>query len=158
MDPNKLLQEIRTTRTAGITYLVVYEKPTHSEWELSVLQFFPMAGALPDNFKDSLIKVDTSKLARDILTELLHHDLAYDAEITSLEKARSLADAFISLFSSQAVYFSNSTWNKNEYKGADMNFELGLSSWTSLTDETFDSGIIICDTDKIGIAWFADED
>lgn len=158
MDPNKLLQEITATRTCGHVYLAIYEKPIHTEWESSVLEHLPIIGTSVEDFKASLLKVDTHELARDILTELLHHNLAYGVEITSLKKARSLAFAFVSLFSSQAVYFSNSTWNKNEYSETSKNFELGQTAWTPLTEATFDSGIIICDTDQVGIAWFADED
>jgi hypothetical protein len=56
------------------------------------------------------------------------------------------------------LYFSNSTWNENECAVPAKGFELGLSCWAPLTELTFDSGIIICDNSRIGIAWFSDDD
>ncbi|MDO7887123.1 hypothetical protein [Hymenobacter cheonanensis] len=158
MTTSELLQEITASRDCGNVYLTIYEKSIDFEWESSVLEHLQTTCIPADNFKASLTRIGTSKLARDILTELLHHDLAYGTEIIPRGKASSLAGAFISLFSEQAVYFSNSTWNKNEYCEATKYFELGQTSWTSFTEATFDSGLIVCDTDKIGIAWFADED
>ena len=158
MVTSELLQHITANRDCRNVYLTFYEKPLNSEWQLSVLNYLQMTQISADDFRASLIKISTSKVARGILTELLHHDLAYGAEVMSLEKAREFAAAFISLFSEQALYFSNSTWNKNEYREASANFELGQTSWNSFTEATFDSGLIICDTEKIGIAWFADED
>lgn len=158
MTTSELLQEITVNRDCGNIYLAVYEKPIDFEWELSVFERLQTIRISADDFKSSLTRISTNKLARNILTELLHHDLAYGAEIISLEKANSLASAFISLFSEQAVYFSNSTWNKNQYCEASKHFELGQTSWTSFTEATFDSGLIIWDTDQIGVAWFADED
>lgn len=89
---------------------------------------------------------------------LLHKDMAYEVELMPVDKASLFTDKFFSLFSKQALYFSNSSWNENEYSGADKDFEFGLSSWAPLTELTFDSGIIICDNSKIDIIWFSDAD
>jgi hypothetical protein len=158
MELSELLQAIRDARIYGVAYLAVYEIPAHSKWELSVFDKLSIPEISAEEFIESLIEIGNSKLASSILTSLLHKDLAYDAEITPLEQADLLANAFISNFSNKAMYFSNSTWNKNEYKESNRNHELGLSSWTSFTEATFDSGIIIHDNSRIGIAWFADED
>lgn len=158
MEISELLHEIEASRIYGVVELFVYQKPTSSKWEEAVIEYFPMAGVSAEIFKESLIEIASSKLDCDILVRLLHQDLAYDVEIMPLKKATSFANRFFSIFSSEAAYFSNSTWNKNEYSTTENNFEFGLSSWTSLTDATFDSGIIVCDGDRIGIAWFADED
>ena len=164
MDLKKLSEEIKNVRIYGTTYLAVYKKSARSEWEQSFFEHFPnfkyvlKAEASVESFIKSLIKISDKKLACDIITILIHQDLAYDAEMIPLEEAALLANKFFSLFSNQAAYFFNSTWNEHEHSQVDKDFKLGLSSWTSLTEATFDSGIIICDNDKIGIAWFADED
>jgi hypothetical protein len=158
MELTELLQAIRDARIYGVAYLAVYEIPAHSEWKLSVFEKLSIPEISAEYFIDSLVEIGNSSLASSILTSLLHKDLAYDAEMIPLEQANLLANAFISTFSNQATYFSNSTWNNNEYKEGNRNHELGLSSWTSFTEATFDSGIIIYDDNRIGIAWFADED
>ncbi|TDN38142.1 hypothetical protein A8B98_25440 [Hymenobacter sp. UV11] len=144
--------------------MVIYEKPIPDEWEKFVLKQFPNFECIPasktsvESFKKALIEISDRETACNILARLLHQDLAYDAEIMPLEEAKLFADKLFSLFSNQTAYFSNSTWNEHEYSQVNNDFKLGLSSWTSFTEATFDSGIIICDIDKIGIAWFADED
>jgi hypothetical protein len=158
MELTELLQAIRDARIYGVAYLAVYEIPAHSKWELSVFEKLSIPEISAEEFIESLIEIGNNKLDISIITSLLHKDLAYNAEIIPLEQANLLANAFISTFSNQATYFSNSTWNKNEYKEGNRNHELGLSSWTSFTEATFDSGIIIHDNNRIGIAWFADED
>lgn len=158
MELNELLQTIRDARIYGVTYLAVYEKPAYSKWELLVFEKLSVPEISAEEFMKSLIEINNSQLASSILTNLLHKDLAYDTEILSLEQANLLANAFISTFSNQARYFSNSTWNENEYNKANRDLKCGLRSWTPFTEATFDSGIIICDNDRVGIAWFADED
>jgi hypothetical protein len=158
MELTELLQAIRDARIYGFAYLIVYEKPAHSKWELSVFEKLSIPEISAEEFIESLVEIGNNRLASSILTSLLHKDLAYDAEMIPLEQANLLANAFISNFSNQARYFSNSTWNKNEYKEGNRSYELGLSSWTPFTEATFDSGVIIYDNNRIGIAWFADED
>jgi hypothetical protein len=162
MELTELLQAIRDARIFGVAYLAVYEIPAHSKWELFVFEKLSIPEISAEEFIESLIEIGNSKLAISILTSLLYKDLAYNAEIIPLEQANLLANAFISTFSTQATYFSNSTWNKNEYRDeyreGNRNHELGLSSWTPFTEATFDSGVIIYDNNRIGIAWFADED
>jgi hypothetical protein len=158
MELTELLQAIRDARIYGVVYLAVHEIPAHSKWELSVFNKLSIPEISAEEFMESLIEIGNSKLASSILTSLLHKDLAYDAEIIPLEQANLLANAFISTFSNKATYFSNLTWDKNEYKEGNRNYELGLSSWTPFTEATFDSGVIIYENNRIGIAWFADED
>ena len=158
MNSLELLQEMQEARWCGINHFAVYDSSLHTPWELIILKNLPSIKISLESFKDAMLKIENQELAKNILTSLLHEDMAYGVEVMPLEKARILTSKFFSLFSSQALCFSNSTWNKNEYAVPAKDFELGLSSWTSLTELTFDSGIIICDNSKIGIIWFSDDD
>ncbi|MFD1874663.1 hypothetical protein [Hymenobacter bucti] len=159
MELNSSLDFLEKAKTlCSAVCLVVYERLADTNWESSVFEHIPIHEVSLEAFKKSLIEISNSILARDILTTLLHQDLAYSVEIMPIEEASLFAEKFCFLFSDQAIYYSNSTWNNKEYTNSAGDFELGLSSWASLTAATFDSGIIICDSDKIGIAWFQAED
>lgn len=84
--------------------------------------------------------------------------MAYEAELMPFDKANKFANEFCSLFSEQAFFLSNSSWKTNRNYDISDNSKLNFESWTPLTEATFDSGIIVCDIDKVGIAWFEDED
>jgi hypothetical protein len=158
MDSLELLREMQEARWCGINHFALYDNPTGVEWQSLLFEKIPTVLTSLADFKESFQEIDNVELAKNILTNLLYEDMAYSTKIMSLEKARIFTNNFFSLFSSQALYFSNSTWNENEYSGPDKDFELGLSSWAPLTALTFDSGIVICDNSKIGIIWFSDDD
>jgi hypothetical protein len=153
-----VLKEMQEARWCGINHFAVYGNSLHTEWELIIFKNLPATTILLEYFKDHIQEIENRELAEGILASLLHKDMAYSVEIMTLERARILTKKFFSLFSSHALYFSNSTWNENEYAVPANGFELGLSSWAPLTELTFDSGIIICDNNRIGIAWFSDDD
>jgi hypothetical protein len=157
MNSLQLLQEMQEARWGGVNHLSLYDTPVGIEWQSLLFERMPTNVASLKDFKESFLKIDDVALAKNILTALLHKDLAYGMELMPLDRASLFTDRFFSLFSSQALYFSNSTWNQNEYKPAE-DFKFGFSSWWSLTELTFDSGIIICDNSKIGVVWFSDDD
>ena len=142
----------------GINHFAVYDSPLHTEWELIIFENLPTTTISLEYFKDHIQEIENRELAEGILASLLHKDIAYSVEIMALEKAKVLTKKFFSLFSSHALYFSNSTWNENEHAVPAKGFKLGLSSWSPLTELTFDSGIIICDDNIVGIAWFSNDD
>jgi len=148
---------MQEARWCGINHFSLYDNPVGIEWQSLLFERIPTNIASLKDFKESFREIDDVALAKNILTTLLHKDLAYGVELMPLDKAGLFTDRFFSLFSSQALYFSNSVWNENEYT-PDKAFEFGLSSWAPLTELTFDSGIVICDNSKIGIIWFSDDD
>jgi hypothetical protein len=154
----EVLQEMREAGVYGINHFALYDNLPHTTWEVVIFENLPTTTISLDYFKEHIQEIENRELAESILVSLLHKDMAYSVEMMTLEKARILTRKFFSLFSSHALYFSNSTWNENEYAVPAKAFELGLSSWAPLTELTFDSGIIICDNNRIGIAWFSDDD
>jgi hypothetical protein len=158
MNTNKLLQEMQEGIWCGISHFEIYDNAVDIEWQSLLFERIPTIITSVEDFKNSFLEIDNVELAKAILTALLHKGMLHSMELMPLDKANLLADKFFSLFSKQALYFSNSTWNENEYAGPDKDFEFGLSSYAPLTELTFDSGIVICDNSKIGIIWFSEDD
>lgn len=90
--------------------------------------------------------------AIEVLKAVLHKDMAYGVKIMSSEKAKNLANAFISEFDDEAVFYTNGEFGKPR-----TNPTIGLS-WSPATDATFDTGVIVLSNGVIGCAWFEDED
>lgn len=172
MDTELLFQEIRQKYEAGV-HLVTINRLGNATVEESLarasgqMPFFTWPYAERDNetssvtatgIRRSLDQVPTRAIAFQILSHLLHKSMAYGVEVLPLEDANRLAAHFVSLFDNDAQYYSNSAWNTNKYSNDSTTFVLGLSGWNPCTDATFDSGIIIADSNNIGIAWFEDED
>lgn len=174
MDIIALLKHIEEKRDCGTVHLLAFDRQHNLSWEESIIEkskiipFFSWnsiwfyrknkKGILEqpvsiDEVRDKKLfkEINDRASAVAILTQLLHKDMAYGSEIMPIEDARNLASNFISLFDPESKYYSNSTWNKNEYGK-------NISGWNPLTEATFDSGIIVVDKNKIGIAWFEDED
>ena len=158
MNTDKLLQEMREAIWSGISHFEIYDNEVDVEWQSLLFKRIPTIITSLEDFKNSFLEIDNVELAKAILTALLHKPMGHNMELMPLDKANLLVDRFFSLFSKQALYFSNSTWNENEYAGPDKDFALGLSSYAPLTELTFDSGIVICDNSKIGIIWFSEDD
>ncbi|HYG53450.1 MAG TPA: hypothetical protein VD905_21325 [Flavobacteriales bacterium] len=76
-------------------------------------------------FVSAIEEITIHDLPYFILKHLLHYDMAYQAEMMTEEDAKFMAMNFIGMFEKDARFYSNSTWNKNEYSGG--NVELGLS-------------------------------
>lgn len=87
--------------------------------------------------------------AMEILTFILTRDLAYNGRVMKDSKAREIVYSFINLFGNKIRFFTNSSYNLEEYR---------LESWNEITEATFDSGIIAIDNNYIGIIWMMDED
>jgi hypothetical protein len=158
MNSLEVLNEMQETMWCGINHFALYDNLPQTAWEVIIFENLPTTTISLEYFKDHIKEIENRELAEGILASLLHKDIAYSVEIMTLEKAIILTKKFFSLFSSHAIYFSNSTWNENEHAIPAKSFELGLSSWAPLTELTFDSGIIICDDNRVGIAWFSNDD
>ena len=99
----------------------------------------------------ALNRVD-QQLAERIAALVLSQDLAYGIQLMPLTDAARLAAAFMELFAGSMVgCFTNADFSE---KGG----RLSLSTWTPLTDATFDTGIIVLSTEHVGCLWVQDED
>lgn len=160
MTLSDLISDIQTKRRCGRVSIQILDRSYSKDWEEELFEkikkdFLSQEMSLED-FKKNLDKV-TRNIASQIIISLLHKDMAYEAKIMKMSEAKEFANHFFSFFDKDALYYSNSDWNKNKYS-KDEKFKFGLGAYNPLTDSTFDSGVIICDSKKIGIAWFQDED
>lgn len=174
MNINELLAIIEEKRDCGVVHVLVFDRQRDLSWEEAIIEkskeipFFSWNSiwfyrknkkgieeqpVSIDEVRDKKLfkEITDSASAVAILSQLLHKDMAYGSEIMPLEEARNLASGFISLFDATSNYYSNSTWHQHESGG-------NIRAWAPLTEATFDSGIIVVDNHKIGIAWFEDED
>ena len=107
----------------------------------------------------------SEKTAEWILSQLLEVDLAYRARLMERSEARSLACEFIRLVSNGETnakngqgcrYFTNGCI----VEGPSMFTIDGkeMVGWQPATDATFDTGIIMATSRRIGLVWAEDED
>jgi hypothetical protein len=89
-----------------------------------------------------------ARAATDLATRVLHQDLAYGASVMSLDVATALARRFLDFFGDQAAFVTNGTFGANGSGG----------SWASLTDATFDTGVVAVSAGRVGLLWVEDED
>ncbi|NTX26099.1 hypothetical protein HT746_02880 [Burkholderia pyrrocinia] len=82
-------------------------------------------------------KIDEST-ARYFIAEVLHRDQAYRAELMTVAQAEQLTAEFLDQFGVQAQYFTN--------------------NWCSVTDATFDAGVLVIGALLSGCLWVEDED
>lgn len=89
--------------------------------------------------------------ARNLITYILSKDLAYENSLSSEPIAFELCDYFFHCFTDDPVYDTN----------ADVDVQSGgvrLSSWSPITQATFDAGLVVIDKKKIDMIWVEDED
>jgi len=113
-------------------------------------QFLSEIGFKPVEIKGNWERIDKTQAQR-ILEYTLSFDMAYDTELNTKPKAKSLSCYFLSEFQNDAVYFTNGYFEEDagSYR---------LRGWTPITDSTFDTGILAIDKYKIGILWAEDND
>jgi hypothetical protein len=91
--------------------------------------------------------------ARDILTGILHRDLAYGTRVISLAKAEELAGAFMERFDKpETRFFTNGEFKRDAGAG------LVLAGWNPATTATFDTGILALSPTDSACVWVVDED
>jgi hypothetical protein len=88
--------------------------------------------------------------ARELVTHILHKDLAYMLEVMPRAEATTLADAFIAAVPEPCTYLTNATW--------DVAPEVKLTSWDPVSESTFDAGVICVGAEAIVLIWVEDED
>ncbi|MBD2254255.1 hypothetical protein [Nostoc parmelioides] len=87
--------------------------------------------------------------AEKILAFVLTKDLAYSSKIMAIEEAEKISTKMFNFFPNPCKFFTNAVF-ANNYSA--------LSAWDSLTDATFDTGIIFVSATLIGMLWVKDED
>ena len=100
------------------------------------------------------VRLDRDGATR-VLLRVLQQDLAYDSSVMQFEEADRLAQAFLAHVGTGAVYFTNGSWVETwqpREPGA-----IGLT-WKSLSEATFDAGVLAVGEHVAAILWVEDED
>ncbi|BAY34772.1 hypothetical protein NIES2107_66790 [Nostoc carneum NIES-2107] len=87
--------------------------------------------------------------AQKIVVFVLKKDLAYSAKIMPTEEAEKISTKILNLFANPCRFFTNAVF-VNDYSA--------LSAWDSLTNSTFDTGILVVNSTMMGMLWVKDED
>jgi hypothetical protein len=156
MNKDEIINQIIRKRAAGDKHVMILDRRGSATVEEMLLE---NSNVLPFTWHDIVfyrengkkvneqpITVDEVKtclrivpvvMGLSMLASLLHKDMAYEHELMPLKDAEKLASKFVGIFDSDADIYTNTC---------------------SLTDSTFDSGLIIIDKTRFAIVWFEDED
>ena len=112
--------------------------------------FLKELGLKPKRIKGNWKQIDQS-MAKKILEYILSMDMAYDIELETKPLANMLSNYFLNEFLSNAMYYTNGDFDEDDgfFK---------LRAWRSITDSTFDTGVLVIDKNNIGILWAEDND
>jgi hypothetical protein len=96
-----------------------------------------------------------------LLQHLLSTDMAYNTHLRDQVISEKWAREYVGAFDRNSVLLTN--WHVYESGGFALWQEAAdgcrsLSRGQSITDATFDSGVVCFDDQRIGIIWFTDED
>jgi hypothetical protein len=97
-------------------------------------------------------------MAERILVSFMHREMAYNCRCIPLQEAKQLAQQFLEAFPPEETqFFTNASFE--ERVDPDNGYALlKISSWNSITDATFETGVIAISPAIQGIFWFEDED
>jgi hypothetical protein len=101
---------------------------------------------------DKLYRETDMEMARAIVVNVLHRDLAYGNRLISLGRAEELATQVLQRFASGARFYTNAEFKHGAAAA------LVLSRWDPATASTFDTGVIILGASESACVWVADED
>jgi hypothetical protein len=102
---------------------------------------------------DKLYRETDMEMARAIVVNVLHRDLAYGNRLISLGRAEELATQVMQRFVEGGTRFYTNAEFKHGAAAA-----LVLSRWDPATTSTFDTGVIILGASESACVWVADED
>lgn len=136
-------RDIPIARTVGVSRCT-YAHTFNTDLNY-ILLLFGLLPKIADLMAISAIK------AEGILATLLWKDMAYSAEIISLEYAQQLARHFVMTQKAGTKFFSNADWQ------ASLDHSNGFG-WTPFTDATYDGGVIAVGSNYASCIWFEDED
>lgn len=146
----ELATEVKVKRRCGVVHctlasLEVLGLGTHST-AASVVRALGLRGPDEGYENTALIRI-TAEVARSVIEGLLTKDLAYGSDILPAEDANFLATTFLS-------YFPGGTF----YTNGELALPGQVATWTSMTDATFDAGVLAMTNDNAGLLWVEDED
>ncbi|MFD9627422.1 hypothetical protein [Peribacillus muralis] len=118
--------------------------------EIAKELFLKELGLKPKRIKGNWKQIDQS-IAKKILEYILSMDMAYDIELETKPLANMLSNYFLNEFLSNAIYYTNGDFDEDD------GF-FRLRGWQSITDSTFDTGVLVIDKNNIGILWAEDND
>jgi hypothetical protein len=102
---------------------------------------------------DKLYRETDMEMARAIVVNVLHRDLAYGNRLISLGRAEELASQVMQRFAGAGVrYYTNAEFKHGAAAA------LVLSRWDPATNASFDTGVIILGASESACVWVADED
>lgn len=87
--------------------------------------------------------------AQQIIAFIITHDLAYSRVIMSLKEAEQILVKLSHFFSDRCKFFTNALFTDNYSR---------IREWDSITQATFDTGLISLCHNEITILWVKDED
>lgn len=142
-----IADEIIAARNCGVVHCGL---SSHVSLSLSQLASEFELAPEPANYRE----IDAAS-ARWLMEMILNQDMAYNAEIMPADRARGLADRFLSQFREQeARFFTNGSFH--EKRGPKLTWS-GVS-WNPATQATFDTGVLILGPQCSGCLWVEDED
>lgn len=94
-----------------------------------------------------------AELARQILVNLLHRDLAYGNRLLSLARAEELAGQVMQRFADPGIRFLTNARFRQGAAAA-----LVMSHWDPATASTFDTGVLMLGTGESGCVWVAEDE
>ncbi len=84
--------------------------------------------------------------AESVAVSILHRDLAYGAVVMVKEQAEDFATRMLDSVSPVRACFTNGSW------------DTARDAWLSITDSTFDAGVVCVGADRAVLLWVEDED
>src|SRR6187551_26163 len=111
------------------------------------------AAAFGLNDDEKLYRETDMEMARAIVVNVLHRDLAYGNRLIALGRAEELASQVMQRFAQGGARFYTNAEFKHGAAAA-----LVLSRWDPATTSTFDTGVIILSDSESACVWVADED
>lgn len=156
MDTSELEALVNERRDSGAAILRIFDDPTPLGLDLTQ-QCKLLAEKCGFETSGKLREIDLPK-AEKILISFMHREMAYDCRCIPLLEARQLAQRFLGVFTSEEThFFTNASFKEWVDPDSGCPF-LKISSWNSLTDATFETGVIAISPAVQGIFWFEDED
>jgi len=101
---------------------------------------------------EKLYRETDMEMARAIVVNVLHRDLAYGNRLIALGRAEELATLVLQRFASGARFYTNAEFKHGAAAA------LVLSRWDPATASSFDTGVIILSDSESACVWVADED
>lgn len=143
-----IVEDIKSKRTCGLVHC----------------GYLPQSAPLPNVASSFSLSPDVSNYrqivkseALEILTLILHKDLAYDGEIMPEESAAALSTTFLQGFEDgSASFFTNTDYTRKDGIFGKQS-RLG-PTWNSVTKATFDAGVIVISKTQCACLWVEDED